>query len=174
MDILSVIKIAKLVYDGVLYLCKNTYSYDNSEKSHSYFESLNIANNYLEGIKDKRPSEVNPIIRSACQHLETAFATGYRSETKEMNDLILSIIRLHYVLEDDYSVIQFWTKKIWRALEPDEELKKYVKQEDFRSLKNNHWEYEKEESDAWESERESRETIQDIIDYANSNWGGFP
>lgn len=173
MDLFAIIKIAKLVKEGITYLCKNEYDYESS-KAHVYYESLNIANNYLEVVKDKHPSEVNSIIRSACQHLETAFATGYRSETTEMNDLILSIIRLHFVLEDDYSVINFWTKKIWRALEPDEELKRYIKEEDFQSLKNNHWKYEKEMREAWESERESREAIQDIIDYANSNWGGFP
>lgn len=173
MEFYSVVKIAKLVYVGVTYLCKDDYSYDH-QKSHCYYESLNIAKNYLDGIKDKRPTEVNSIIRSACQHLETAYATGYRSDTKEMNDLILSIIRLHYVLDDDYSVIQFWTKQIWRALEPDEELKKYIKEDDFQSLKYNHWDYERELRETWEAERESREEIQDLLDYANSNWGGFP
>ena len=62
MDFYTLIKIAKLAYDGVTYLCKDDYSYDK-QNAHSYNESLNIAKNYLDGIKDKRPSEVNSIIR---------------------------------------------------------------------------------------------------------------
>lgn len=171
MDFITVVKIAKLAYDGVNYLCKDDYGYDK-QKSHSYYESLNIAKNYLDGIKDKSPSEVNLIIRSACQHLETAYATGFCHDIDEKNDLILNIIRLHYVLNDDYSVIKYWADNICPCSEPDKELMQYLSPDDFYDLIDDYYDFEKEKEEQYLKDLD--EKVQDMIDYANSNWGGFP
>ena len=171
MDFLTIVKIAKLAYDSVTYLCKDDYSYDN-QTSHSYYESLDIAKNYLDGIKDKRPSEVNLIIHSACIHLERAYTTGFCPDAKKMNDLILSIIRLHYVLEDDYSVIKYWADKICPCTKPDKELMEYLDFGDFFDLVYDYDEFEREKEE--QLTKDLDEKVQDIIIDANSNWGGFP
>ena len=171
MEFSTLVKIAKLAYDSVTYLCKDDYCYD-TQNAHSYYESLNIAKNYLDGIKDKRPSEVDLIIRSACQHLETAYATGFYPDIEEKNDLILSIIRLHYVLNDDYSVIKYWADNICPCSKPDKELMEYLDYGDFFDLVYDYEDYERENEEQWIKDLD--EKVEDIINDANSNWGGFP
>lgn len=171
MDFITIIRVAKLAYNSVTYLCKDNNSYD-SQKSHIYYESLNIAKNYLDRIKDRRPPEVNLIIRSACQHLETAYATGFYPNIEENNDLILNIIRLHHVLNDDYSIIKYWVDKICPCSKPDKELMKYLKYDDFIDLVDDYYDYEREIEE--QRTKDLDEKVQDMINYANSNWGGFP
>ena len=168
---MDLITVAKLVYASVTYLCKDNNSFDN-QKSHSYYESINIAKNYLDGIQNKHPSEVNSVIRSACQHLETAYATGFCPDIEEKNDLVLNIIRLHHVLEDDYSVIKYWADKICPCSKPDKELMEYLDFGDYSDLVYDYDEYEREKEEEWAKDLD--EKVQDMIDYANSNWGGFP
>jgi hypothetical protein len=171
MEFWTVVKIAKLAYDCVTNLRKDDYTYVN-HTSHSYYESLDIARNYLDGIKDQRPSEVYSIIRSACQHLETAYATRFCHNIDEENDLILNIIRLHHVLEDDYSVIKYWAGKICPCSKPDKELMKYLSSGDYLELVFDYDEYEREKEEQWTMDMDKK--VQDMIDYAKSNWGGFP
>ena len=171
MDSITAVKIAKIVIDGIRYLQKsNDHSWDGNNSI--YYDSLNIANNYLDCIKDKEPRKVEPIMRSACQHLETAFASGHLSSPEDKNKLILSIIRLHHTLGDDYSIIKTWAGKICPCSEPDKELKHYLASNDLIDLIDDYYDFEREKEE--QLIRDYDEKVQDEIDYANSNWGGFP
>ena len=118
------------------YLVREALENSNQESNHVlhdlYENSLELAENYLKMTDNQE--ENRQFVQMALNHLETAYSTKYTKNTQEENDLILSIIRLHHVLQSPYSVIRIWSEKFSSAGKVNDEIKDYLTPDDYGCL----------------------------------------